>query len=66
MIEYNQNELDIVIPDIKTLEKDPKKTLLVCIPKSDDPKIVPAYDNIVITELFYILGHTIATQPHDC
>ncbi len=35
-IEYNGNELDIVIPDIKTLEKDPKKTLLICIPKSSN------------------------------
>ncbi|MCV0430039.1 hypothetical protein [Nitrosopumilus sp.] len=39
-VEYKQNELDIVIPDIKTLEKDPKKTLLICIPKSSDIKII--------------------------
>jgi len=36
-IEYDGNELDIVVPDVKTLEKDPKKTLLICIPKSSDP-----------------------------
>ena len=39
-IEYNGIELDIVIPDIRTLEKDSKKTLLVCIPKSSDKKII--------------------------
>jgi hypothetical protein len=39
-VEYNGNELDIVIPDIKTLEKDPKKTLLICIPKSSDIKVI--------------------------
>ncbi len=39
-IEYNGNEIDIVIPDIKTLEKDPKKTLLICITKSSDIKII--------------------------
>jgi hypothetical protein len=39
-IEYDGNQLDIVIPDIKTLEKDSKKTLLVCIPKSSDKKII--------------------------
>ncbi len=39
-IEYDENQLDIVIPDIKTLEKDSKKTLLVCIPKSSDKKII--------------------------
>jgi hypothetical protein len=39
-IEHDGNELDIVIPDIKTLEKDSKKTLLVCIPKSSDKKII--------------------------
>ncbi|MEX0861558.1 hypothetical protein [Nitrosopumilus sp.] len=33
---YKEEELDIVIPDIKTLEKDPKKTLLICIPKSSN------------------------------
>ncbi len=35
-IEYSGEELDIVIPDIKTLEKDPKKTLLICIVKTSD------------------------------
>ena len=39
-IEHEGNELDIVIPDIKTLEKDPKKTLLICIPKSSDTKVI--------------------------
>ena len=39
-IEYNGVQLDIVIPDIKTLEKDSKKTLLICIPKSSDKKVI--------------------------
>ena len=39
-IEYNGMELDIVIPDVKTLEKDAKMTLLICIPKSSDKKII--------------------------
>ena len=39
-IEYQGIELDIVIPDIKTLEKDSKMTLLICIPKSSDKKII--------------------------
>ena len=39
-VEYNELELDIIIPDIKTLEKDPKMTLLICIPKSSDKKII--------------------------
>lgn len=39
-IEYDGIEIDIVVPDIKTLEKDPKKTLLICIPKSSDPKVI--------------------------
>jgi len=30
----------IVLPDVKTLEKDPKKTLIICIPKSSDRKII--------------------------
>ena len=37
-IEYNGIEIDIVIPDLKTLEKDPKKTLLICIPKTSEKK----------------------------
>ena len=37
---HNETEIDIIVPDIKTLEKDPKKTLLVCIPKSSDTKII--------------------------
>ena len=35
-VEYQNNEIDIVVPDLKTLEKDPKKTLLICIPKTSD------------------------------
>ena len=35
-IEHSGEELDIVIPGIKTLEKDPKKTLLICILKTSD------------------------------
>ena len=58
-IEYNGINLDIVVPDIKTLEKDPKKTLVVCIPKSSNvntinqkinelKKIQPENENIWI------------------
>jgi len=39
-IEYQGIELDIVIPDTKTLEKDSKMTLLIIIPKSSDKKII--------------------------
>lgn len=39
-VEYRGIEIDIVIPDIKTLEKDPKKTLLICIPKSSNKNII--------------------------
>lgn len=30
-------EVDIIIPDSKTLEIDPKKTLIIMIPKSNEP-----------------------------
>ncbi|MBC8516474.1 MAG: hypothetical protein ISR81_03005 [Nitrosopumilus sp.] len=39
-VEYDRTELDIVVPDVKTLKKDPKKTLLICIPKSSDAAII--------------------------
>ena len=39
-VQYNDNELDIVIPNTKTLEKDPKKTLVIVIPKSSDIKVI--------------------------
>ncbi|MBC8502197.1 MAG: hypothetical protein H8D35_03615 [Nitrosopumilus sp.] len=39
-VDYQGMELDIVIPDIKTLEKDAKMTLLILIPKSSDKKII--------------------------
>ena len=35
-IDYGGVDIDIVVPDTKTLEKDAKKTLLVFIPKSKD------------------------------
>ncbi|MDH5463359.1 MAG: hypothetical protein OEY17_05590 [Nitrosopumilus sp.] len=46
-IEHVGVEIDIIIPDLKTLEKDPKKTLLICIPKSSDIKTI----NQKITQL---------------
>ena len=39
-VQYRGLELDIVIPDTKTLEKDEKMTLLILIPKSSDKKII--------------------------
>ncbi|KFM19979.1 hypothetical protein AAA799P11_00283 [Marine Group I thaumarchaeote SCGC AAA799-P11] len=39
-IEYQGMELDIIVPDIKTLEKDPKMTLVICIPKTSDKQII--------------------------
>ena len=35
-VEYSKEDLDIVIPDIKTLENDPKKTLLIYIAKTSN------------------------------
>ena len=62
-IEYDGIQIDIVIPDLKTLQIDPKKTLIICIPKTIDKtsieqkldqlqKIQPIKDNIwlVITK----------------
>ena len=39
-VECQGLELDIVIPDLKTLEKDSKMTLLILIPKSSDKQII--------------------------
>lgn len=39
-VEHNGVEIDIVIPDLKTLEKDPKKTLLIYIAKTLDKSII--------------------------
>ena len=56
-VEYRGMELDIVVPDVKTLEKDSKMSLIICIPKSSDKqkidekisqleKIQPSKENI--------------------
>ena len=39
-VDYQGMELDIVIPDTRTLKKDAKMTLLILIPKSSDKKII--------------------------
>jgi hypothetical protein len=39
-VEYQGIEIDIVIPDLKTLEKDSKKTLIILVPKTLDKKII--------------------------
>ena len=39
-VEFRGLELDIVIPDVKTLEKESKMTLLILIPKSSDKQII--------------------------
>jgi len=49
-IEYKGVEIDIVIPDLKTLEKDPKRTLLICIPKTSNKKEIEQK----LTELYKI------------
>lgn len=62
-IEHDGIPIDIIIPNLKTLEMDPKKTLVICIPKTIDKntieqkldqlqKIQPVKDNIwlVITK----------------
>ena len=35
-VEYKGQEIDIVIPDVKTLEEDAKRALVICIPKTSD------------------------------
>jgi len=39
-VTYQGVEIDIVIPDLKTLEKDPKKTLLIYIAKTLNKNII--------------------------
>ena len=39
-IDYQGVELDIIIPNLKTLEKDPKKTLIIYIPKTINEKSI--------------------------
>jgi len=39
-IDHNGIQIDIIIPDLKTLEIDPKKTLIICIPKTIDKTII--------------------------
>jgi hypothetical protein len=39
-IEYDGIQIDIIIPDLKTLKIDPKKTLILCIPKTIDKTII--------------------------
>ena len=33
-------ELDVVIPDARTLDSDPGRALVLCIPRTDDPKVI--------------------------
>lgn len=39
-VEHDGIEVDIVVPDIKTLEKDSKMSLVICIPKSSDKQVI--------------------------
>ncbi len=39
-IEHDGIEVDIVVPDLKTLEKDSKMSLVICIPKSSDKRVI--------------------------
>jgi hypothetical protein len=39
-VNYQGMELDVVIPDIRALEKDAKMTLLILIPKTSDVTII--------------------------
>lgn len=48
-VECHGIEVDIVIPDLKTLEQDPKKTLIILIPKTLDKKIIQQKLEILYT-----------------
>lgn len=76
--EYNGIQIDIVIPDLKTLEIDPKKTLIICIPKTNDKNIIkqkleqlkkiqPIKDNIwlVITKKINIQNKTYVIEKKN-
>ena len=39
-VECEGIELDIVVPDVKTLEKDSKMSLVICIPKTSDKTVI--------------------------
>ena len=39
-VEYRGMELDIVVPDVKTLEKDSKMSLVIYIPKTSNQKAI--------------------------
>ena len=39
-IECDGIQIDIIIPNLKTLEIDPKKTLIICIPKTIDKNAI--------------------------
>ena len=39
-VEHQGIDVDIVIPDLKTLEQDPKKTLVISIPKTLDKRTI--------------------------
>ena len=39
-IEYDGIQIDIIIPDLKTLKIDPKKTLIIYIPETIDKHII--------------------------
>jgi len=39
-IEHEGIQIDIIIPNLKTLKIDPKKTLIICIPKTVDKNII--------------------------
>ena len=41
-VEFNGIQIDIVIPDLKTLKKDPKKSLIICIPDTPDREKIKA------------------------
>jgi hypothetical protein len=77
-IEHNGIQIDIVIPDLKTLEIDPKKTLIIYIPKTNDKNIIeqkldqlkkiqPIKDNIwlVITKKMDIQNKTYVIEKKN-
>ena len=41
-VEFDGIQIDIVIPDLKTLEKDPKKSLIICVPDTSDREKIKA------------------------
>ena len=64
-ITYGKTHLDIVIPDVKTLARDPLRTLIVCVAATDQTDVIGNWTNSGKVGILTICGRLLIRSVYN-